>query len=397
MLAGLPNVGKSTIVNALRRVAVNEARHGHEGNKKITGKVPSPCRVGLLPGLTRHVGHFQISSTPPVYCVDTPGIMLPKMACPERNLKLAALGAVPDSTGDEFYVADYVLFKLNQMLQEKCQRRRHSGPKPSCSSQPFRPENGDHHKYCTSSNRNCGSSNSNSNNGSSNGSSNSDSSYGSSSSNSSNNGSSCGSSNSDSSYGSSSSNSSNNGSSCGSSKSDSSYNSISSFLSEIELASSLGSAARCEPPHALASTPSNWVAADEELVDFLTRNGRGTKGSKNLQPKENNYVEALGLDEPTNDIKHLCAHVASVLQRANRYAPPDSLAACRHFLRLFRLGRLGKVFFDQLPSREEEAAQEGRSQGQGITEPPGPYGPACYEIFQRPDFSRLRRVGVANK
>ncbi|AFZ78920.1 hypothetical protein BEWA_017610 [Theileria equi strain WA] len=94
LVVGLPNVGKSTLINALKH-------HSFVVENK--------------PGVTKRLDFFHVSQNPKIYCFDTPGIMLPKMEDPEINLKLAALGCINDAEAGEDYIADYILYRLNHM------------------------------------------------------------------------------------------------------------------------------------------------------------------------------------------------------------------------------------------------------------------------------------------
>lgn len=113
MVLGLPNTGKSTIINAMKRLAVEASSRGRRGNKAVDGVKRTKAKAGRVPGLTREIGVFQISERPKLFCLDTPGIMVPKGNDVENNLKLAALGCVLDTWAGEMYVADYVLYRLN--------------------------------------------------------------------------------------------------------------------------------------------------------------------------------------------------------------------------------------------------------------------------------------------
>ncbi|TDG47417.1 hypothetical protein AWZ03_006145 [Drosophila navojoa] len=75
MIIGVPNVGKSSIINVLRNVHL---------------KKRSAARVGAEAGITRSVGErIKIQEQPPVYMIDTPGILQPSIADDEMGMKLA--------------------------------------------------------------------------------------------------------------------------------------------------------------------------------------------------------------------------------------------------------------------------------------------------------------------
>jgi ribosome biogenesis GTPase A len=50
------------------------------------------ARTGPLPGVTRDLTGFKVSSKPLAYLVDTPGVMIPKVEDVEVGLKLALTG-----------------------------------------------------------------------------------------------------------------------------------------------------------------------------------------------------------------------------------------------------------------------------------------------------------------
>lgn len=106
MIGGMPNIGKSTIINSLRK-------RDEDINSKSSSK--SGAKTGARPCLTKSISGFKIVSDPPMYLVDTPGIIVPKIREEtEDGLKLAAIHAIRDGILDEELVCDYVLFKLNQ-------------------------------------------------------------------------------------------------------------------------------------------------------------------------------------------------------------------------------------------------------------------------------------------
>ncbi len=83
MVVGIPNAGKSSIINALlRRSAAKAERRA---------------------GVTRSTQWFRLS--PSAELMDTPGVLVPKIATKTAQWKLAAVGAVPSERYDPEEVA----------------------------------------------------------------------------------------------------------------------------------------------------------------------------------------------------------------------------------------------------------------------------------------------------
>ncbi|XP_053947060.1 mitochondrial GTPase 1 [Anastrepha ludens] len=100
MIIGVPNVGKSSLLNVLR-------------NKNLRKK--SATQVGNTAGVTRSVlERIKISEFPLIYMIDTPGILEPRIADDEMGMKLALLGCLPDHLVGEELIADYMLYWMNK-------------------------------------------------------------------------------------------------------------------------------------------------------------------------------------------------------------------------------------------------------------------------------------------
>ncbi|XP_034040119.1 mitochondrial ribosome-associated GTPase 1 [Thalassophryne amazonica] len=116
MVIGVPNVGKSSFINALRRTNLKKGR---------------ASRVGGEPGITKAVlTKIQVCDRPIIHLLDTPGVLSPKIGSVETGMKLALCGTILDHLVGEDVIADYLLFSLNRLqnfryvdkydLQEPC-------------------------------------------------------------------------------------------------------------------------------------------------------------------------------------------------------------------------------------------------------------------------------------
>jgi len=100
LIIGIPNVGKSTMINQLRH------RHMFIGGKATA--------TGAMPGVTRAVQErVRVSDDPLVFLLDTPGISKPNVRDMHVGMKLAVCNTLRDSVIGEDHIADYLLWYLN--------------------------------------------------------------------------------------------------------------------------------------------------------------------------------------------------------------------------------------------------------------------------------------------
>ncbi len=103
MIMGIPNVGKSTIINCLagRTIAV----------------------TGNQPAVTRRQQRINLQNG--VVLSDTPGILWPKVENPHSGFRLAATGAVKDTAMEydevAFYTVEYLAKQYPHLLKERYQ------------------------------------------------------------------------------------------------------------------------------------------------------------------------------------------------------------------------------------------------------------------------------------
>lgn len=101
MIIGIPNVGKSTLINRL-------------ANKKI-------AKIGDRPGITKHQLWIKVNKD--FELLDTPGILWPKFEDQKVGLRLAAIGTIKDRLLSLQDIAAYALKFLQENYANNLEKR----------------------------------------------------------------------------------------------------------------------------------------------------------------------------------------------------------------------------------------------------------------------------------
>ncbi len=103
MIMGIPNVGKSTLINSLAGRGI--------------------AKTGNEPAVTKRQQRIDLKNG--VVLLDTPGVLWPNIENPHSGYRLAATGAIKDTAIDyddvAFYLAEVLLEKYPQRLVERYQ------------------------------------------------------------------------------------------------------------------------------------------------------------------------------------------------------------------------------------------------------------------------------------
>lgn len=124
MIVGVPNVGKSSLINAFRRISNPHSARPSAGTQHRTHKRShKPARTGALPGVTTALSGFQVSWEPTVWMLDTPGVLTPRIEGGwESALRLAAIDLMRYEHDAVEGIGAYVLFYLATNAVEELSR-----------------------------------------------------------------------------------------------------------------------------------------------------------------------------------------------------------------------------------------------------------------------------------
>ena len=101
MVVGVPNVGKSTLINRLV-------------NKRVTD-------VGNRPGVTKNLNWIRINED--VELLDSPGVLWPKFEDQNQALVLASLSIIKEEVVNKEEIAEFIIKKLYELYPSKLEER----------------------------------------------------------------------------------------------------------------------------------------------------------------------------------------------------------------------------------------------------------------------------------
>ena len=106
MIGGIPNVGKSTIINTFRTMS--------KDLKDLSEETVKYAKTGKTAATTRNMDCFKVNLDPVIYIIDTPGVMPPQIKSNEEGIKLSVCGNIKDKIAGKEIICDYLLWFMNK-------------------------------------------------------------------------------------------------------------------------------------------------------------------------------------------------------------------------------------------------------------------------------------------